>query len=168
MPSPDLILVVDDHRWPPDPLLSPHYYRGVTLRRVLAYCLDCWFLVLIVGGLYAVLWVLIISSLGLLWPLHFLLLPFIVVLPLLYHTLSLIGPAAATPGMRLFNLRVWSYNGGRPTIAQALVQTFVLYMTLGFSGGILLLIALFNPHRRTPHDFLAGTVVLREHPFCKQ
>ena len=44
--------------------------------------------------------------------------------------------------------RVWS----------KLVHTICFYLTLGLSGGLLLLFALFNRERRTLHDFIAGLV----------
>ena len=64
--------------------------------------------------------------------------------------------------MRCFDLEIHSILGGRTTLAQALVHTICFYGSLGFSAGLLLLVALFNPRRRTLHDFLAGTLVLRK------
>jgi len=163
MPPPNLVLSPSPlDGWPPDPLTRPEYYRDVTLLRMLAYAIDVLIIALIGGLLTLTLWLLTLLTLGLLWPLHFLLAPFLVALPLLYHGLQIGGPGAATIGMRVFGLKVWNITGGSPTLAQALVQTAGFYATLAFFGGLLLLVALFNPQRRALHDFLAGTIILRK------
>jgi uncharacterized RDD family membrane protein YckC len=48
-----------------------------------------------------------------------------------------------------------------PTLLQALVSTAVFYLTVPPSGGLALVAVFFLPHRRTIHDLLAGTIVLR-------
>jgi uncharacterized RDD family membrane protein YckC len=163
MPLPNLVLSPSPlGGWPPDPLAQPAAYRDVTLLRMLAYAVDVLIIALIGVTITLALWLLTLLTLGLLWPLHFLLAPLLVVLPLLYHSLQIGGPWAATIGMRVFGLKVWNMTGGPPTLAQALVQSAGFYATLAFFGGVLLLFALFNPQRRALHDFLAGTIVLRK------
>jgi uncharacterized RDD family membrane protein YckC len=105
-----------------------------------------------------VLWVL---SLGLLGPLLWLLLGLI---PLAYHTLLLSGPRSATVGMQLFDLELRSVTGERPGFLQALAQTALFYLTVGATCSLVLLVALLNRHKRTLHDLLAGTVVVRRFP----
>lgn len=158
MALPELVLQIPD--WPPDPILNAERYRGVTLRRILAYLIDAAILGLLLIGGHALLAVLTVMSFGLLWPLHALFLPIVVALA--YHSLLIGGPGAATIGMRIAGIRVHTMLGGRPSLLQAFVQTVCFYLTTGFSGGILLLVALFNPRRRTLHDYLAGTLILRD------
>jgi len=147
MPPPDLVLSPAPlGGWPPDPLIQAQAYRDITLLRMLAYAVDVLIIATIGGGVTLTLWLLTLATLGLLWPLHFLLAPFLVALPLLYHGLQIGSPAAATIGMRVFGL----------------VQTAGFYATLAFFGGLLLLVALFNPQRRALHDLLAGTIILRK------
>lgn len=160
MPLPELSLTASHTGWPPDPLVDPAAYRGVTLRRMAAYVVDAWIIFLILVVLHFGLAVVTALTFGLLWPLHLLVVPLVVALA--YHSLQIGGPASATIGMRLFGLRVYSILGGRPTMAQAIITTVCFYGSVGVSGGLLLLVALFNPRRRTLHDFLAGTVVLRK------
>jgi len=145
--------------WPPDPLTEPHWYRSITLRRTMAYFIDFWVLCIIVMAIHLMLGILTIASLGLLFPLHFLVVPLAVAL--CYHSLLLAGPSAATIGMRLMELKAHRQNGGAPTLPQTFLHTALFYGTLGFSAGILLVIALFNPQRRTVHDFLSGILILR-------
>ncbi|CCG43106.1 RDD family protein [Magnetospirillum molischianum] len=148
-----------------DPWRYPIYYLGVTPRRIYAYCLD-----LVVVGL---LWLMVFIgcvilgalSLGLLMPILGMVLAAV---PISYHTLTIAGPRSATFGMRVAGLRVMSVapgaeiDGGRPTILQALIQTVAFYASLAMTGSLILLVALFNPRRRTAHDFLAGTVVVND------
>jgi uncharacterized RDD family membrane protein YckC len=149
------------HAGMPDPLAVPEAYEGVLLRRTLAYFIDlCVIAVLAVlfWIVFAVLWVL---SFGLLGPVLWFLFGLI---PLAYHTLLLSGPWSATIGMRLFDIELRSVTGDRPGFLQALAQTALFYLTVGATCSLILLVALFNRHKRTLHDILAGTVVVRRFP----
>ena len=158
MALPELVLRTPG--WPPDPILNAARYRGVTTRRIMAYLIDAAILGLLLIGGHALLAVLTVMSFGLLWPLHALFLPIVVAVA--YHSLLIGGLGSATIGMRIFGIRVHTMMGERPTLLQAFIQTVCFYLTTGFSGGILLLVALFNPQRRTLHDYLAGTLILRD------
>ena len=145
----------------PDPMALPEAYEGVLWRRTLAYFVDlcvigliavlCWII-------FAVLWVL---SFGLLGPVLWLLFGLI---PLAYHTLMLSGPWSATLGMRLFDVELRSVTGERPGFLQALMQTALFYITVWATCSLILLLVLFNRHKRTLHDMAAGTVMVRRFP----
>jgi uncharacterized RDD family membrane protein YckC len=47
---------------------------------------------------------------------------------------------------------------------QALIQTVLFYITVGATCSLVLLLVLFNRHKRTLHDMLSGTVVVRRFP----
>ena len=145
---------------PPEPFASPQYYQGVLIRRLFAY----WVYLLCIGLLIALAWVLLsmlaIASLGLLSPLLLIL----GLIPVLYHTLTIGGPHSATPGMRLTGVKVRSWTGERPSYLQAFVQTVLFYVTVYPTWSLVLVIALFDRRRRTLHDMLAGTLVLRTSP----
>ena len=85
-------------------------------------------------------------------------------IPLAYHTLLLSGPRSATVGMRLFDVELRSVTGERPGFLQALIQTALFYITVGATCSLILLLVLFSRHKRTLHDMLAGTVVVRRFP----
>jgi uncharacterized RDD family membrane protein YckC len=145
----------------PDPAAVPEAYDGVLWRRTLAYFVDlCCIGVLAVlfWVVFAVLWVL---SFGLLGPVLWFLFGLI---PLAYHTLLLSGRCSATIGMRLFDLELRSVTGERPGFLQALAQTALFYLTVGATCSLILLFALLNRHKRTLHDVLAGTVMVRRYP----
>jgi uncharacterized RDD family membrane protein YckC len=145
----------------PDPVALPEAYEGVLWRRTLAYFVDlciigviavfCWII-------FAVLWLL---SFGLLGPVLWFAFGLI---PLAYHIFLLSGPRSATLGMRIFDVELRSVTGERPGFLQALIQTVLFYITVGATCSLVLLLVLFNRHKRTLHDMLAGTVVVRCFP----
>jgi len=150
-----------DDRGMPDPAAVPEAYEGVLWRRTLAYFVDLCMIGLIMvlcWIVFAVLWLL---SFGLLGPVLWFVFGLI---PLAYHTLLLSGPRSATVGMRLFDVELRSVNGERPSFLQALIQTALFYFTVGMTCSLILLLVLFNRHKRTLHDMLAGTVMVRRFP----
>jgi uncharacterized RDD family membrane protein YckC len=145
----------------PDPATLPEAYQGVLWRRTLAYFVDlcCIGVVVILFWIvFAVLWVV---SFGLLGPVLWFLFGLI---PLAYHTLLLSGPRSATWGMRCFDVELRSVTGERPGFLQALAQTALFYITVGATCSLILLFVLFNRRRRTLHDVLAGTLLVRTFP----
>jgi uncharacterized RDD family membrane protein YckC len=151
----------DHDRAMPDPAALPEAYEGVLWRRSFAYLIDLCVigvLALICWVVFAVLWLL---SFGLLGPVLWFLFGLI---PLAYHTFLLSGPRSATIGMRLFDVELRSVTGERPGFLQALIQTALFYITVGATCSLILLWVLFNRHKRTLHDMLAGTVVVRRFP----
>jgi uncharacterized RDD family membrane protein YckC len=145
----------------PDPASLPEAYQGVLWRRTLAYFIDLF----CIGVLAVLLWIvfLVVSavSFGLLGPVLWFLFGLI---PLAYHTLLLSGPRSATWGMRCFDVELRSVSGARPGFLQALAQTALFYITIGATCSLILLLVFFNRRRRTLHDVLAGTVLVRSFP----
>jgi len=145
----------------PDPATLPEAYEGVLWRRTLAYFIDLCCIGLLAVLFWIVFVVLSVISFGLLGPLLWFLFGLI---PLAYHTLLLSGPRSATWGMRCFDVEVRSVTGDRPGFLQALAQTALFYVTVGATCSLILLFVLFNRRRRTLHDVLAGTVLVRTFP----
>ena len=145
----------------PDPATLPEAYDGVIWRRTLAYFIDlCCIgvLAVLLWIIFAVLW---LVSFGLLGPVLWFLSGLI---PLAYHTLLLSGRRSATWGMRCFDVELRSVTGERPGFLQALAQTALFYITVGATCSLILLLVLFNRRKRTLHDLLAGTVLVRAFP----
>ena len=145
----------------PDPATLPEAYDGVIWRRTLAYFIDlCCIgvLAVLLWIIFAVLW---LVSFGLLGPVLWFLSGLI---PLAYHTLLLSGRRSATWGMRCFDVELRSVTGERPGFLQALAQTALFYITVGATCSLILLFVLFNRRKRTLHDLLAGTVLVRAFP----
>lgn len=145
----------------PDPATLPEAYEGVLWRRTLAYFIDLCCIGLLAVLFWIVFVVLSVISFGLLGPLLWFLFGLI---PLAYHTLLLSGPRSATWGMRCFDVELRSVTGDRPGFLQALAQTALFYVTVGATCSLILLFVLFNRRRRTLHDVLAGSVLVRTFP----
>jgi uncharacterized RDD family membrane protein YckC len=143
---------------PPDPLAHPDLYDGLLWRRSLAYLFDCCVIGLLLLAGWSSLILVGILSFGLLLPLVPLL---VALIPIAYHALQVGGRHHATFGMRLFDLEVKTWTGGRPDVWQGLLMAAMFYATLAFTCFLILLVALFNDRRRTLHDYLAGVVVVR-------
>ena len=142
---------------PFDPAATPEFFARVTLKRVVAYLVDFAIIGILSLAALAAFWILGVLSFGLLSPLFAVVLPLI---PLTYHTAFIGGPESATPGMRLFGLEVHRMEGDRPGYLQAALLTVVFYVSVGVTGWLILLVALFNGRGRTFHDYLCGTVTI--------
>jgi uncharacterized RDD family membrane protein YckC len=148
----------------PDPAVHPELFEGVLWRRATAYLIDAFCIAAIMVAAWLLFALLTVLSLGLLAPgLWFL----FGLIPLAYHTLLVGGPHAATFGMRAFDLELRSGNGERPGFLQALAHATLFYLTVGATCTLILLVALFNRRRRTVHDWLAGTVMVRANPISR-
>ena len=159
-----LILAPNQPDWA-DAWAHPELYQGVTMKRILAYALDAVAVFLLAAMVWFAGLLLGLLSFGLLFPLQALA---VALVPLAYHTMLIAGPRSATLGMRAMNLRVMSIApdatalGGRPTLFQAIILTVAFYGSLALTCFLVLVVALFNPRRRTLHDWLAGTVVVND------
>ena len=153
-------LSLSDAAWdegPPDPLAQPDFYDGLVLRRSIGFLVDAtitWSLNICLGIAF---WLAGLLTFGLLWPVGVLALA---ILPFAYHT-YFIGSRGATPGMALFDVELRSWTGAPVDYLQAFLQTALFYTTVPMTSGLVLLVALFNDRRRTLHDILAGTVMVR-------
>jgi uncharacterized RDD family membrane protein YckC len=137
------------------------FIAGVMTRRCLAWLLDFMLICLIVLVLWLVLLLFGLLTLGL----GFGAMALLPLVPFLYHFLSLLGSASATPGQAIMGLTVRRDEDlGPPTGLQALIFTAVFYVTMATSG-LLLLIALFTVRHRTLHDLASDLVVVRRHAF---
>ena len=142
----------------PDPATRPDLFEGVLWRRAFAYLIDlcCIGLIAVFAWIvFALLWVLSFGMLGpALWFLFGL-------IPLAYHTLLVSGRHSATFGMRMFDLQLRAWTGERPVFLQALAHAVLFYLTVYGTGFLILLFVLINRRKRTLHDVLAGTLMVR-------
>ncbi|TWH01296.1 putative RDD family membrane protein YckC [Mesorhizobium sp. J18] len=133
-------------------------YDGVRTRRVLAFVLDY----LIVGLLcipFAIIVALLgIITLGLGWALFGVLGP---VVALFYVAATLGGREQATLGMRMMSIRLERLDGGSIGPVIAVVHTVLFWAGNVILTPLILLATLFLDRKRTLHDLLLGTVVVR-------
>lgn len=145
----------------PDPAVHPAAYRNIVGRRFLAWLVDAVILLVLVGGAFVVLLISNIVTFGLLaLPVS---LAFLLV-PLVYYTVLLGGPRAATPGMRLIGIELRSWDNARPNYFQALLRTVLHYATVTLLSPLVLVVMLCNERGRAAHDYLSGTVVVNASP----
>ena len=139
------------------PVRDEEFISGVMSRRCLAWLIDLVLIGLIVLALWLVLFLFGLLTLGL----GFTAMAILPAVPFLYHFLSLLRSATATPGQAVMGLTVRRDEDlGPPTGLEALIFTFLFYVTMATSG-LLLLIALFTTRHRTLHDLASGLVVVR-------
>jgi len=141
-----------------DPLLHPALYEGVAIRRMFAFFVDMFLMgIVLTLALFAAaaLWVVTFSLITI--PIVLGALAFVV----LYDVFTIGGPTSATPGMRLFGLKVISWSGGKPDNLQALRMSAMFWTIHSITGWLVAVVVFLNPRWRAAHDFLAGTVVVR-------
>lgn len=136
----------------------PEHFRSLGRRRAAAYLVDLVILVPVCFAVSVAFSILGILSFGLLSPLLVLAMGAV---PLAYHTLTIGGPRSSTWGMRLFDVEMRSWTGGRPDYLQALIATALFYGSMTLSGGLIVLFGLINRRRRLVHDILTGMVAVR-------
>jgi arginine-tRNA-protein transferase len=136
---------------PPGRLDDPDLYDGMAWRRAVGYLIDAVILFALIVGL----WMLVILSFGLLWPIKLLVTP---LLPVAYHT-YFVGRSGATPGMQVMDVEIRSWTGRRPDYVQAFLMTALFYATVLPTGFLVLAVALFNDRQRTLHDYTRSLIM---------
>lgn len=137
---------------------DPALFEGVIWRRMVAYTMDIFVIGLLLVGYYLLTMLAGIATFGLALPL---LVALGAAVPVAYHTLMLGGPKSATLGMQMLGLEMRVWHGGRPSYLQAFLVTVIFYVSINFTAGLILLVALFHNRSRCLHDILCGTLVLR-------
>lgn len=136
-------------------------YEGVRTRRVLAFCID-YLMVLVLSVPFAVLVFLLgILTLGLGFALFGILFPTVA---LIYVAFTLGGANQATPGMRAMGIRLERLDGRRVDLLLAIVHTVLFWAANVILTPLVLLATLIFDRKRTAHDMLLGTVVIRQIP----
>ncbi|HTI03092.1 MAG TPA: RDD family protein [Acidisoma sp.] len=130
---------------------------GVPSRRVAAFFIDSFLIMIVTLGFAFVFAFIHLMSFGLLrGPAHLVLL-----VGLIYLAGWMASPAMATPGQMAVGLSVRRADDlGRATLVQAIAFTGLLYLTL-VAGVIWLGVALVTTRRRAIHDMLSGLVIVR-------
>ena len=134
-------------------------YDGVLTRRVLAFCVDYLLIALLVVPFAIFVFLLGILTLGLGWLLFGILVPAVAAI-YIWNTLG--GRKQATPGMRMMGIRLERMDGRRVDGILAVVHGVVFWASVVVLTPLILLATLFLERRRTVHDLLLGTVVVRD------
>lgn len=143
-----------------DPHLQPGLFRGVLLRRMIAFLIDL--IVLAIPVILAVIFIAVFGlvTLGLGWALFWLVSPASVIWALVYYGSTIGGPHSATIGMRLMDLELRTWYGAPGYFLLGAVHAVCFWISVSVLSPLVLLLGLFNSRRRLLHDFLLGTVVV--------
>lgn len=140
---------------PGAPVFGIERFEGVLSRRIVAFILDCILIGLLTIPFLVLSFFLAVLTFGLL------VIPIGGVLTFFYFTLFTGGAKSATPGMRLMGIELRDLGGGRPDLLQAGARTLVFMASNTVLPVIICAVALFDLRRRTIHDMLTSTVVVR-------
>ncbi len=141
-----------------DRLEDARLYDGVRTRRVFAFILDYVLVALLMVPVGAVVAVLGLITFGLGWLLFGILFPLVAIL---YVWTTLGGPEQATLGMRMMGIRLERLDGKRIDGLFAVVHSVLFWAANAILTPLVLLATLFLDRKRTLHDLLLGTVVVR-------
>lgn len=141
-----------------DRLEDMRLYEGVRSRRVFAFIIDYVTIALLLVPFAILVFLFGIITLGLGWMLFSILGPAVA---LCYVWFTLGGPAQATVGMQLMGIRLERLDGLRVDGLLAVVHTVLFWAGNVVLTPLILLAPLFLERKRTVHDLLLGTVVVR-------
>ena len=149
---------VQPHAFDPD--LQPELFRGVLMRRMLAFLIDLVVLSIpvILGYLFIAVFGLITLGLG--WALFWLAWPASIVWAIVYYGASLGGPHSATLGMRVMDLELRTWYGASGYFVLGAMHGVLFWLSISFLSPLVLLVGLFNGRRRLLHDVILGTVII--------
>lgn len=133
-------------------------FEGVRTRRVMAFLIDYMIVALLLIPFAILVAVLGLFTLGLGWMLYSVLVP-AVALAYVWSTLG--GPKQATKGMQMMGIRLERLDGGKVDGMLAVVHSVLFWAGNVVLSPLILLSTLFLDGKRTVHDLLLGTVVVR-------
>ncbi|QPC87365.1 RDD family protein [Mesorhizobium sp. NBSH29] len=140
---------------------EPRLYSGVLTNRVFAFMIDYLIIGLLLIPVAILVFFLGILTLGLGWLLFGILGP-LVALTYVWKTLG--GVNQATLGMKMMGIQLERLDGRPVDGMLAVVHTVLFWAGNTVLTPLILLAALFTDRKRTVHDLLLGTVVIRSSP----
>lgn len=133
-------------------------YAGVRTRRVMAFFIDYVIVALLTIPFAVVIFLLGIITLGLGWMLFTILVP---LLALSYVALTMGGDRQATVGMQMMDIRLERLDSKRVDPLLAVVHSVLFWAGNVLLSPLILLATLVLDRKRTIHDLLLGTVIVR-------
>lgn len=134
-------------------------YDGVRTKRVLAFVIDYVLIGLLMIPVAIVVALFGVLTLGLGWMLFGILGPLVA---LGYVAMTLGGRNQATVGMRMMGVHLERLDGRPIDGLLAIVHTVLFWAGNAILSPLILLATLFLDRKRTVHDLLLGTVVVRD------
>lgn len=140
------------------PLDSQRLYEGVRSRRIMAFLIDYLFVFLLCIPVAILIAVFGVLTLGLGWMLYAVMFPLVAIL---YVARTLGGRHQATKGMQMMNIKLVRLDGNPVDSMLAIVHSVLFWALNAVLTPLILLATLFLDRKRTLHDLLLGTVVVR-------
>jgi uncharacterized RDD family membrane protein YckC len=134
-------------------------YDGVRTRRIFAFLIDYAIVLLLMIPFGILVLLLGVLTLGLGWLLFGILFPGVA---LIYVWNTLGSERQATTGMRMMGIRLERLDGGRVDGLLAVVHSVLFWAGNVLLTPLILLATLVLDRKRTVHDLLLGTVVVRD------
>jgi uncharacterized RDD family membrane protein YckC len=131
---------------------------GVRTRRVWAFLIDAAIVFLLSIPVSIVIFLLGVATLGLGFILYAVMFPLIAIA---YVGYTMGGDEQATVGMRANDIYLSRLDGGRIDPVTAIVHSVLFWAANAMLSPLVLLVTLFSDRKRTLHDLLLGTIVLR-------
>jgi uncharacterized RDD family membrane protein YckC len=133
-------------------------YDGVRTRRVLAFVVDYVIVALLLIPCAVLVFLFGLLTLGLGWALFGVLFPLVA---LVYVAMTLGGRAQATLGMRMMSIKLERLDERPVDPLIAVVHTVLFWAANVLLTPLILVATLILDRKRTVHDLLLGTVVVR-------
>ena len=134
--------------------------NGVLASRMIGFCVDFVLISILWAFFMTALFMLGFATLGLTWLLLPTLFPLVA---LLYNGFTVSGRKQATPGMRLFGVRMqMAESGGEVSFLIAAIHAIFYYVSVTVLTPLILLVGLVRSDSRMLHDLLAGVIVVRK------
>ena len=133
-------------------------YQGVRTSRVFAFLIDYAIVLLLCIPVGIIIAFLGLATLGLGWTLYGIMFPAVA---LAYVATTLGGPRQATKGMQMMGLKLERLDGQKVDSLLAVVHTVLFWGLNVVLTPLILLATFFLDRKRTVHDLLLGTVVIR-------
>jgi uncharacterized RDD family membrane protein YckC len=143
----------------PDRFDEARLYDGVRTRRIFAFLIDYVIVALLLIPAAAIVLLLGLLTFGLGWTLFAVLFP---VVAIIYVWSTLGSRRQATLGMRAMSVRLERLDGRPVDGMLAVVHSVFFWVANAVLTPLVLLVSLFADRKRTLHDLLLGTVVIRD------
>ncbi|HWT62867.1 MAG TPA: RDD family protein [Ochrobactrum sp.] len=137
---------------------SRAFFEGVRTRRIMAFLVDYLIVFFLCIPVPIVIFILGIITLSLGWALYAIMFP---VVALFYISRTLGGPQQATKGMQMMNIKLVRLEGGTVDPMLAIVHSVLFWGLNVVLTPLILLATLVTDRKRTAHDLLLGTAVIR-------
>jgi len=143
-----------------DPYLEPDLFRGLLMRRSMAFIIDV--IVLSIPIVFAILFIAVFGlvTLGLGWALFWLVSPASIIWALVYYGACIGGPHSATIGMRIMDLELRTWYGAPGYFLLGAMHAVLFWISISALTPFVLIVGFLNGRRRLLHDFVLGTVII--------